>query len=349
MLEVDPRADAAITEAVEHGIEVVLVLDKGNWVHAPEPRRIEYNRDLVETYYNSPPWPDPATDPEYFEAWLNYVRFMVRHFKDRVRYFEIWNEWDVPVAPDRVEAHRDHYCRLAAPTARAIRDEHPEARIVTAGTAGMEDLTPGIGGLNVEFIEKCVRELGDLIDAVGFHPYYNNDPQEIRAYAQNIASLRQRLAQHGFDGEMMASEWSWFAPYPQADQGYKPFTEIQKAKIAARFATACVAQGIQTFWNARLIRTCRAVTWASCATPSRPIPSARRSRSPSTTCFARFRRRWKTSSRRRWTLLSARHIPTSNGTCSSAETAMCSSPSGWQGKRWTTRRANTRLTFGCRG
>ena len=249
VLEVDPRADAAITEAVEHGIEVVLVLDKGNWVHAPEPRRIEYNRDLVETYYNSPPWPDPATDPEYFEAWLNYVRFMVRHFKDRVRYFEIWNEWDVPVAPDRVEAHRDHYCRLAAPTARAIREEYPEARIVTAGTAGMEDLTPGIGGLNVEFIEKCVKELGDLIDAVGFHPYYNNDPQEIRAYAQNIRSLRQRLAQHGFDGEMMASEWSWFAPYPQVDQGYKPFTEIQKAKIAARFATACVAQRIQSFWN----------------------------------------------------------------------------------------------------
>jgi hypothetical protein len=38
---VDPRTDAAISEAVQHGIEVVLVLDKGNWLHAPQPIRIE--------------------------------------------------------------------------------------------------------------------------------------------------------------------------------------------------------------------------------------------------------------------------------------------------------------------
>ncbi|MBN1918229.1 MAG: hypothetical protein JW889_09990 [Verrucomicrobia bacterium] len=237
VFEVDARTDAAITEAVEHGIEVVLVLDKGNWHHAPEPRVIERNRDLVETYFNSPPWPDPAKDPEYFEAWLNYVRYMVRHFKGRIRYFEIWNEWNVPIEPK--QAHYDHYVRLAKPTARVIREEYPEAKIVAVGMSGMGQ----------DLMEQTVRELGDLIDAVGFHPYYNADPQSIREYPEVIASLRERLAKHGFHGEMFASEWDWFASYPRADRDERHFTEIQKAKIAARFATTNVALDIRALWN----------------------------------------------------------------------------------------------------
>jgi hypothetical protein len=237
VLAVDPRTDAAITEAVEHGVEVVVVLDKGNWLHAPEPYAPQRNRELMETYFNSPPWPDPDTDPEYFEAWLNYVRYMVRHFKDRVRYFEIWNEWNVPVPDERKQAHWDHYCRLAKPTARAIRDEYPEARIVNVGASGVD----------LDFIEQGVRELGDLIDAVGFHPYYGADPQEIRKYPGIIAELRQRLAKHGFHGELMASEWDWTAPYPPTSR--EQFTEMQKAKISARFATTNVALEIAAFWN----------------------------------------------------------------------------------------------------
>jgi hypothetical protein len=233
VLAVDPRTDAAITEAVQHGIEVVLVLDKGNWLHAPEPRIPQRNRELMETYYNRAPWPDPATQPEYFEAWLDYVRFMVRHFKDRARYFEIWNEWDY--TPERV----DEYCRLAEPTARVIREEYPEARIGLVSTSGID----------VDFIEGAIERLGNLIDVVGIHPYYNADPQEIRRYPEEIAALRKQLARHGFEGELMANEWSWFAPYPPADRDERHFSEMQKAKIAARFATRSVGLGIPSFWN----------------------------------------------------------------------------------------------------
>jgi hypothetical protein len=239
VLAVDPRTDAAITEAVQHGIEVVLVLDKGNWLHAPEPRIPQRNRELMETYYNRAPWPDPATQPEYFEAWLDYVRFMVRHFKDRARYFEIWNEWNVPVPAERWQAHLDHYVRLAAPTARVIREEYPEARVVLCSTSG----------LDVDLIDEWVGKLKGLVDVVGFHPYYNADPQEIRRYPEDVAALKERLAKHGFTGQLMATEWSWFAPYPAAGRDRYRFTEMQKAKIAARFMTTNVALDIPSFWN----------------------------------------------------------------------------------------------------
>jgi hypothetical protein len=164
---------------------------------------------------------------------------MVRHFRDRIRYFEIWNEWNVPVPAERQQAHWDHYVRLAKPTARLIRDEYPEAKIVNVGTSGIE----------LDFIEQCVRELGDLIAAVGFHPYYSEPPQKIREYPGIIAELKQRLAKYDFHGEMFASEWDWCAGYPHTARDETRFTEIQKAKITARFATTNVALGIAAFWN----------------------------------------------------------------------------------------------------
>lgn len=249
--EVDSRADSAITEAVEHGIEVIMVLDKGNWLYAPEPRSPKRNRDLMETYFNNPPKPDPVKDPKYFKAWLNYVRFMVRHFKNRVRYFEIWNEWNMPPREELLDEHVEHYCRLAETTARLIRKEAPSAKIILASTGG-------ISPMHIGFLENCLRNLKGLIDVVGFHPYYNEDPEKIREYPRLIGDMKERFKKAGFVGQFMATEWSWFAPYPptgiyekdaSATQYQHSFSEMQKAKIAARFMTTNVGLGIPSFWN----------------------------------------------------------------------------------------------------
>jgi hypothetical protein len=129
--------------------------------------------------------------------------------------------------------------RLAAPTARVIRAEYPEARVVLCSTSG----------LDVDLIDEWVGKLKGLVDVVGFHPYYNADPQEIRRYPEDVAALKERLAKHGFTGQLMATEWSWFAPYPAAARDRYRFTEMQKAKIAARFMTTNVALDIPSFWN----------------------------------------------------------------------------------------------------
>ena len=96
-LKVDERTEAAVTEAVRNGLEVVMTLDKGNWFYTTPPRTFDRTRDLMETYSTQPSrrrgWQDVISeDPAVFDGYLNYVRFMVRHFKDRVRIFEIWNE-----------------------------------------------------------------------------------------------------------------------------------------------------------------------------------------------------------------------------------------------------------------
>ena len=233
-LAVDPKADAAVSEAVSNGMNVVMVLDKGNWLYAPTPRRLDRTRELVETYYNWPPTPTESKD--YFKAWLRYIRFMVKHFKDRVEYFEIWNEWN----PYTTEEARK-FCELAKPTIEVIREEHPRAKII-----------PASPGFFPEFIEGYLREgLGPMIDVIAWHPWYQADPSDkaFRSYPEDVVALKKMAESYGFKGEYMATEWSWFAPYPPSHIDKLHITEMQKAKYAARLTVTHVALEITSFWN----------------------------------------------------------------------------------------------------
>ena len=90
MLKIDPETDAAVTELVSHGVEIVMSLNFGNRLYCGPagralPQLWEWNYDL----------PAPPTTPEALAAWTRYVEFMVKHFRGRVKHFEIWNEWNI--------------------------------------------------------------------------------------------------------------------------------------------------------------------------------------------------------------------------------------------------------------
>ena len=237
-LRVDPKADAAVTEATENGIEVVMVLDKGNWLYAPQPRTPNRTRELVENYYNNPP--QPHTDPGHFKGWLNYVRFMVNHFKDRVRYFEVGNEW-----PPNTREGAMEYAKLAKPTIALIRKLHPKARLIAA--------SPGTFGLALDFIEGYLEAgLGPLIDVIAWHPFYQFNPEDekYRNYPEQVRQFKKKAAvSYGFKGEYMATEWTWSAPYPPASDQPFQVSEMQKAKYAARLMMTHAALRVVSFWN----------------------------------------------------------------------------------------------------
>ncbi len=239
-LEVDARADAAITEAVANGMKVIMCLDKGNWLYAPQPRKKDRTRELMETYYDRPPAPTEG-DEAHLQGYLDYVRYMVRHFKDRVRYFEIMNEWTKPV---------EEYVRLAKAAIPVIREEYPEAKILAVSA----------GGFDREFILRYLKlGLGPLIDVIAWHPWYQTDPlkPEYLSYAQDVREFKKQCASLGFNGEYMATEWTWSAPYPPATapSGYDGdaislvITEMQKAKYALRLNIRHAGLDMVSLWN----------------------------------------------------------------------------------------------------
>jgi len=133
-LEVDRRADESITECVRNGVNVIMCMDfKGNWIYENPARKTNWlearYRELNDAY-NDPPGPANA-NPEMYQGYLRYVEYMVRHFKDRVAYFEIANEWDA--------FKPEEYLRIwFEPTYQIIKRIAPNAKVMLGNTGGFD-------------------------------------------------------------------------------------------------------------------------------------------------------------------------------------------------------------------
>ncbi len=85
----DPESEAAIDLLVNNGVEIVYALGFGNRLYQKDPTR--YLPQLWEWYFENP---EPPKTEEALAAWEKFVRYSVNYFKDRIHYFEVWNEWN---------------------------------------------------------------------------------------------------------------------------------------------------------------------------------------------------------------------------------------------------------------
>jgi hypothetical protein len=254
-LAVDPEADAAITYLVERGVDIVLALGFGNRLYTQEDpsRRLP---QLWEWYYENPA---PPVTPVALAAWGRYVRFMCRQFRDRVKVFEIWNEWNIPVywgaAPDL-----DHYLALARIAIPIIREECPEAQVMLGSVAGF---CSGMARQGAEALRQqpgprlflgAVQALARDVDLIGWHPFYQTDSEApaVREYVADIRAFRLWCEAQGFHGGYLASEYNWGANYPLPAKphwwGACVCSELQKAKYVARLSVLHTALGIGSFF-----------------------------------------------------------------------------------------------------
>ena len=131
-LQIDAKSDAAITDAYNNGVNVILCLDKGNWLYRNPPRKTDWKKsrvyEMMETYYDHQGWPHESD--ELMQGYLNYIDYMVRHFKDRVTYFEICNEWQ--------QIGIDNYCKILNASVDTIKKVDPDAKIMLGSTGGFD-------------------------------------------------------------------------------------------------------------------------------------------------------------------------------------------------------------------
>ena len=253
-LKVDPAADESITELVEHGVEVVLALGFGNRLYT-EADPVRKMPQLWEWYYENPA---PPTTSEALEGWARYVRYMAEHFRDRIRHFEIWNEWNIPPYWG-AEPNVDHYLAVARAAIPILRELCPEAKIMMGSWAGFPH---GIASWNAEQLAAKEQELNFLraaralareVDEIGWHPFYLADPDTpyMRGYAENVRALKAWLKDCGFNGHCMATEWNAGANYPAPSSfgwgNYNP-SELEKAKIVAGVHVEHTALAVESLY-----------------------------------------------------------------------------------------------------
>lgn len=216
---IDPAPEKFVTDLAEGGITVVMTMGVGD------------GRSRDEDMWRF--------TPSAMDDYREYVRTLVKHFKDRVRYFEIWNEPDTGTEWGRI-APID-YARLVRHVAPTIRDEAPEAKIVIGAIGGWwQPRFPGYGNagrytLHREYLEEVLCSgIAPLVDAISWHPFYGHRPDDpyYQNYPQMVEEIQRLAAVQGFKGEYLVEEALWRVQ--SADEPQAPVSAVVSAKYIAR-------------------------------------------------------------------------------------------------------------------
>jgi len=204
--DVTPCQDAIISALAEHGVTIVLtIVFWDERFHADRP-------------------PDYGNEEEV-RGYLEYTRFIVRHFEDRVRYFEILNEAALFVdLPD--------YLALIRRAVRVIDRESPRARVVVGGAAGLEHEQ------NRDYLFGVLRsDVMGSVDAIETHPMYEASPEFDDEYYYGYPSLVREIKrvarEHGFAGQYLSEEMNWRTPLNAGDRPLV-YTPIAASKYFLR-------------------------------------------------------------------------------------------------------------------
>ncbi len=184
--------DDTVDRLIDHGVNPWLSLSYGNPL---------YTKELDGAVHGAPPkiiqcdsqgvgFP-PIGTPEAMAGWLNYVRATVRHYKNRVTHFEVWNEPDL-LSFWKCQPRAADYARFVRETAKAIRAENPNARVIGGAIAW------GMTVWSLKFLEDCFRAgMHEDIDILTYHGYKSvperHSTQEIAAFTHLIRRYKPSL------------------------------------------------------------------------------------------------------------------------------------------------------------
>ncbi|MGD2147990.1 MAG: right-handed parallel beta-helix repeat-containing protein [Anaerolineae bacterium] len=217
-LSVDPSHDDVFTRMADNGIIPTYVMVF--WDKATYPGG------------EGLPCPRFKTQGE-IDNYLKFVRFIVQHFKDRVDYYEIWNEPDVTgLCTKSIEVV--DYVNLVEQTIPVIREEYPEAKIVVGGVANTASTGPS------EYLFDILESpIMPLVDVVAWHPMYGASPafelsrDYYYQYPSFVQDIRDVATARGFDGEYQADELTWRSA-PTADPSEPWYSPIVASKYSGR-------------------------------------------------------------------------------------------------------------------
>ncbi|WP_447907941.1 hypothetical protein [Serratia fonticola] len=160
--------DSIINAALSKGLHPVLILDYGNKF---------YNRG-----------DKPISDSDIL-AFANYAKFIVSHFKGKIKYYQIWNEWDGKVGNTSPGSTRD-YQRLVKQTYPIIKRADPDSLVITGSfSAGAFNKYLGID--KRDFLSQFLTpEMARYTDIIAIHPYTTYRKKPFSEYWAYLAQVK---------------------------------------------------------------------------------------------------------------------------------------------------------------
>jgi polysaccharide biosynthesis protein PslG len=133
----------------------------------------------------------PVHTQEERDGWQNYVRATVKHFRDRVDHYEVWNEPDL-LSFWQCGPKAEQYVDLVRLTADPLREAQPEAKLIGGAIAW------GMTVWSVKFLDDCMKAgMHELIDIITYHGYKSvperHSTQEIAAFNHIVNKYKPSL------------------------------------------------------------------------------------------------------------------------------------------------------------
>lgn len=148
-LTIPQKWDEVINEQKAMGLEPILILAYGN------------------KYYQNGNKP---TNEDAINAYVKYASYVVSHFKGRVKYYQIWNEWNGTAGSTSVGNVRD-YKVLVKAAYPAIKKINPESVIIT-GEFSNGAFNKELGLTSEDFLKVFLSpDMVEYTDVIGIHPY----------------------------------------------------------------------------------------------------------------------------------------------------------------------------------
>lgn len=204
----------------------------GKWNYSRQDRVVEEAEragcELLIPLVYSVKWADPAY--RHLDKWGEYVDKTVSRYKDRIRYWEVWNEpnlkWDKPNPGEYATLLRESYKRI-----KAI---DPKLTVVYGGLS----LIP------FDYLEATLKAgAGKCCDVMNIHPYRErmNTMGAFEAYAADIDSVRRMMTRYGIGGmPLWSTEMGWPTALSVGEET-KDLFKIECARIAAKEKNAIFA------------------------------------------------------------------------------------------------------------
>lgn len=151
------ETDKAFDIALKNGITPFVCISGGHRLYS---KLTTYDNPVEAEIYGYKPEP-PIKDPVAMKAYLGFVRALISRYKDKIDYWEVWNE------PN----HRNYwgstpngkeYGLLVVETARIIKEMDPGSKVIGGSMAGIDP----------QFTDDFLSVgAGKVIDIISYHNY----------------------------------------------------------------------------------------------------------------------------------------------------------------------------------
>lgn len=192
--------DDIVNNLIKRGLIPWLCLCYGN----------ELYTETACNKYGSVGYPPIGTEEER-NAWDNYVAACVKRYKDKVSYFEIWNE------PDgqhcwRHGVNAKEYAEFAKRTALTIKNTNPDAKVIVGSFfTGLEYLYDFLKEGGAELYDYITYHRYKYIPDNGTIKYVNGANAIIRQFSDKIKLIQGETGTHSTNspnGALPNADWT---------------------------------------------------------------------------------------------------------------------------------------------